>query len=234
MRMPLDNELAVLYGRFVNAAYAMFASDEGNLTPQPQNIPEGWNLVAWITMEDFFGDATEPKFYGLIAQNFANSDSFVLAIRGTEGLIEWWDDAHFASVAFDQVPNAGRVAQGFDTIYDTLKVTTRPTPGEMTAATAAAGFQGTFAEQVAQAVHAQVPARKAGLETMDLTMPTLAVTGHSLGAALCSLYAMENAAKKIISKSDGLHICLAACGQRSLRTGLQCTGSDVVAHRQCA
>jgi hypothetical protein len=196
MLASLDHEVAVLYGQFVNAAYAMFESDEKNLAPPPKGLPGGWNLVAWITMADFLGGDLEPKFYGFIAQSATNSDSFVLAIRGTEGLIEWWDDAHFASVLFMQVPNAGRVAQGFDTIYDTLKVTVR---GAAHAMMATEALPGTFAEQVALAMRAHVPARQPGLEAMDLTMPTVAVAGHSLGAALCTLYVMENAAKKIVS-----------------------------------
>jgi hypothetical protein len=201
MGQPLDKESAVLYGRFVACAYQMFESANGNLTPPPGELPVGWNMVAWIQMADFaFGDA-QPKLYGLIAQNANNLDAFVLAIRGTESAIEWWDNAHVASKPFDQVPNAGRVAQGFDKIYSTLKVVPRPI-GESALAPGTDGAKplaGSFAEQVAQSIRSNVPHRKAGLEAMDVTMPFLIVTGHSLGAALCTLYVVENAVKKIIN-----------------------------------
>jgi len=85
MSTPLDQESTVLYGRFVNAAYVMFESDQKNLTPPPNGLHDGWNLIAWITMSDFFGNDSNPKFYGLVAQKAANADSFVLAIGGTEG-----------------------------------------------------------------------------------------------------------------------------------------------------
>jgi hypothetical protein len=201
MGQLLDKESAVLYGRFVTCAYQMFEGANGNLTPPPGELPVGWNMVAWIQMADFtFGDA-QPKFYGLIAQNTNNLDAFILAIRGTEGAIEWWDDAHIASVPFDQVPNAGRVAQGFDKIYKTLKVVPRSIDEAALAAgpDSAEPLTGSFAEQVAQAIRFNVPHRKAGLEAMDETMPFLTVTGHSLGAALCTLYVVENALKKIIN-----------------------------------
>jgi hypothetical protein len=201
MGQPLDKKAAVFFGEFVEAAYQMYASDKTNLTPAPVGIPDGWNLVAWIQMSDFAFGNVEPKFYGFIAQNVPNPDSFVVAIRGTEGAIEWWDNLHIASVPFDKVPNAGRVAQGFDQIYDTLQVVARTAAPHAAAATEPAlkPLEGTFAEQVAQAVRANVPPRQAGLEAMDVTMPVVAVAGHSLGAALCTLYVVENAVKKIIS-----------------------------------
>jgi|SRR5579862_4439148 len=114
-------------------------------------------------------------------------------------MIEWWYGAHFASVPFEQVRNARRVAEGFDKIYGTLKVTMRSTSAVREAAAVGPALEGTFAEQVAQAIRAHVGPRKPGLEALDLTMPTLAVTGHSLGASLCALYVVENATKKILT-----------------------------------
>ncbi len=201
MTKSLDNQTAVFFGTFVNAAYRMYEADPSNLTPPPAGITEGWSLVAWIQMSDFaLGDSTQ-KFYGFIAQNNVQTRSFVVAIRGTEGTTEWWDDAHIASVPFTQVPNAGRVAQGFDRIYGTLGVRMRkPASAEGVGVEAQPlPLKGTFAEQVAQAVTAGSGAQKLDLNALDFTMPVVAVTGHSLGAALCTLYVMENAAKKVIN-----------------------------------
>src|SRR5579863_8748611 len=100
MSQPFDNKAAADYGRFVQAAYQTFAADSSNLTPAPQGIPAGWTMVAWIQMSDFGFGKVEPMFYGFIAQNQSNANAFVVAIRGTEGSIEWWDDAHVLSMPF--------------------------------------------------------------------------------------------------------------------------------------
>ena len=56
MGRPLDKQEAVLYGKFVNAAYAMFKRDPTQLRPEPAtgDIPEPYELVAWIHMSDYF------------------------------------------------------------------------------------------------------------------------------------------------------------------------------------
>ena len=200
--MPLDVQAAVLYGHFINAAYAMYAADEESLTPSPAGLPMGWDLVAWLQMSDFVMARTSPKFYGFIARDSRNASSFVLAIRGTEGVVEWADDADIAAVPFEQAPNAGHVARGFDQIYGTMKIVLRIAPQETALAASVSSpvpLPGTFADQVAQAIRANAPQRQPGMEPMDLAMPVLAVTGHSLGAALATLYVMENAAKKAIN-----------------------------------
>ncbi len=173
----------------------MFDESSSNLTPAPSGIPEGWELAAWIQMSDFaFGDI-EPKFYGLIAQSQIDPAQFVIAIRGTEGAIEWWDDADIASTTFSQVPTAGHVSAGFDRIYNTLKVVDRG--GAETELAQPAVLTGSFGDQVAALVQRAGRRRSAG-KAFDLTMPRVVVTGHSLGAALCTLYVLENDAKKLI------------------------------------
>jgi|SRR5215469_8034745 len=78
---------AVLYGQFVQAAYSMYGAAPNNLTPPPSpDFPAGYNLVAWVQMQDFIIGSTGPTFYGF------NPNQFALAIRGTSNGIEWWDD----------------------------------------------------------------------------------------------------------------------------------------------
>lgn len=115
---------AVDIGRFVAEAYAMYDADPTNLQPKKTPcFPSGYDLVAWITMADFFGDVSDRVFYGIIAASQAAPSAVVVAIRGTQGAIEWWDDLHFGLVPFSQNPAAGEVAEGFDSIYETLRVT---------------------------------------------------------------------------------------------------------------
>jgi len=84
---PFDPKAAVLYGQFVQAAYSMYGAAPNNLTPPPSpDFPAGYNLVAWVQMQDFIIGSTGPTFYGF------NPNQFALAIRGTSNGIEWWDD----------------------------------------------------------------------------------------------------------------------------------------------
>jgi hypothetical protein len=202
MGQPLDPQRAYLYGQFVLAAYTMFENDNPNpLRPAPDGIPDGYELGAWIHMSDFFLDIEEPKFYGIVAHKVDDPDVRVIAIRGTEGAIEWVDDAAAILVPFHQVPSAGRVAFGFDKIYKTLKVvkyTPPPAPGALVAAAEPAPFTGSFADQLEQlAISREVERGIVAPLVAGAARPLrpTVVTGHSLGAALQTLFVMENASK---------------------------------------
>jgi hypothetical protein len=86
----------------------MFLSPQGDpLRSDPQGIPGGWELGAWIHMSDFILNMVEPKFHGIVLHKKANPDSRIIAIRGTEHAIEWFDHAFGIPVPFRQVPRAG-------------------------------------------------------------------------------------------------------------------------------
>ncbi len=199
MSTPLDPKKAAFYGLFVAAAYDMYCVDNDDLRPAPKNIPDGWELSAWIVMSDFLFQIEDPKFYGIVVHEIANPDNRVIAIRGTEGIIEWLDDAaSIVMVPFRQVPSAGRVAFGFDNIYSTMKVLPVPHPRPDRAAVPEPELTGSFADQLEQlalrretergVVHQHAPERS------RRDRPTV-VTGHSLGSALATLFVLENSVK---------------------------------------
>jgi Lipase (class 3) len=201
MGQPLDKKKALFYGRFVQAAYTMFNNPQGPdpLRPEPAGIPSGYELGAWIHMSDFVLDVVQPKFYGIVVHEVSNPDSRIIAIRGTEGAIEWLDDAAAILVPFRETPSAGRVAYGFDKIYSTMKVVKRPLPAPASAmATSPAPFSGSFADQLEQLAQGREAERgiKSPYEKGRIRPPRpTVVTGHSLGAALTTLFVMENDAK---------------------------------------
>jgi hypothetical protein len=208
MGQPLDPKRAFFYGQFVQAAYTMFRRPVGDpLRPEPAGIPDGWELGSWIHMSDFILNFKDPEFYGIVVHSIEDPDSRIIAIRGTEGPIEWIDDAAAIPVPFRQVPSAGRVASGFDRIYSSLKVVERALPGERKMAATAAPepaaapetFSGSFAEQLDQVAISReltrgVTSRRA-MEAHERPRRSTVVTGHSLGAALATLFVMENAEK---------------------------------------
>ena len=206
MGRPLDKQEAVLYGKFVNAAYAMFKRDPTQLRPEPAtgDIPEPYELVAWIHMSDYFVWWREkPKFYGFIARHKEQKRNFVLALRGTEGWVEWLDDAMARLVRFRQVPNAGRVENGFEEIYSTLKVVNRyGAAGREAVAKAAPAptpapkqIEKTFGEQLEDLADSlEEPAVQEQIRTAKGRAPrrSFVVTGHSLGSALATLFVIRN------------------------------------------
>jgi hypothetical protein len=82
-------------------------------------MPAGYTLVRTIQMTDFLGPDQSRVFYGYVAVG-GDPATTVVALRGTESTMEWWDDFHWDLVPFTQIPNGGNVAQGFDDIYTSI------------------------------------------------------------------------------------------------------------------
>jgi kumamolisin len=190
---PFDPKAAVLYGQFVQAAYSMYGAAPNTLTPPPSiDFPAGYELVGWVQMQDFIIGSTGPTFYGFIAQSTANPNQFVLAIRGTSNAVEWWDDANAALLVPFRVPGCGSVGAGFARIYGTLEVVERPTGAAPAIAPQSLRSVGGFAQQVANLVARRTPTTAARAPELAASA-SIEVTGHSLGAALATLYTLENA-----------------------------------------
>ena len=171
---------AVTWGSFVQAAYDQYASNPGQANPAAiMNMPAGYTLVRTIQMTDFLGPVRSRVFYGFVAAG-GDPQTAVVALRGTVGAAEWWDDLHWDLVPFTQVPDGGKVARGFLDIYSTYGTMT---PGQQQGARASA----TFAADVAQAAASGL---QAGL---DPALPAV-VCGHSLGGALATLLVADLAA----------------------------------------
>jgi hypothetical protein len=174
----LDHARAATYGELVMAAYKMYENDPTNLTPKPCCIPAGYKFLAWVQMQDFFFGETNWKFYGILAVNTSETNGYVLAIRGTEGWEEWFDD-FVAMMSLIPLKDFDKVGEGFLKIYQTLRVVCpREDLGKESLER-----EGSFAQQVAAAI------RRCTAEPSNVVL-----AGHSLGGALATLYVADHIA----------------------------------------
>jgi triacylglycerol lipase len=180
----MDPATAVIYGPFIQAAEAQYSSNPGQLSPATiTNMPAGYTLARTIQMTDFFGPTQSRVFYGYVAVG-GNPTTAVVALRGTETTMEWWDDFHWDLVPFTQISDGGKVAQGFYDIYNSIG-TMAPGQGGTSAPSAVA----------ADVARAATSGPAAGIDPAALP---LVVTGHSLGGALATLLVADlNATTKL-------------------------------------
>ena len=202
--LPYDPLKAAFYGQFVNAAYTMYDDQPTNPTPPPpkppKTLPGNYRFVAWVQMRDFIFESGDWTFYGLIAQNPSGANDYVLAIRGTSDLTEWWDDlTSMVPWAWDAF--GGDVGYGFFRIYQTMRII-YPLKGQALTEAAPAGqgesleAAGSFADQVAEAVRRHAAESQSATAQAVAAPMSVTVAAHSLGSALATLYVADNSLTK--------------------------------------
>jgi hypothetical protein len=176
----MDLKTVIQFARLVNAAYAV---DPGNLTNAAGTTLSvggtNYTVVTTIYCNDLGTDINPLRgnnivSIGLVLQDAGTGD-VVLAVRGTEGIMEWMQDARFCLVSCPFAAGAGNTEDGFTAMYNSFRI-------------------GSDAKASAPLCSA--------LATLKFPKPVTATTsltvcGHSLGGALATLVALDVAANTI-------------------------------------
>lgn len=173
MQPTLDVTKAIEYGQLVNATYSTQPGDLTNAAGQTLTAGGvAYTVVTTIYANDLATDMNPGRIddevsIGLMCQ-VKQAGDVVIAIRGTEGILEWIHDAEFALVPCPFLAGAGHTEDGFTDMYESLR------------AGAATGS----------------PTVVNALGTLAFPRPVTSVTicGHSLGGALATLLALDVAA----------------------------------------
>ena len=161
--MAMDIQKALKLGQFVSAAYNPVSTN-----PAKYALPFNYQVVQVLYCNDLATDINAVKAvvpFGFIAQSPPPAATdFVVAVRGTESIWEWMQDARFLMVECPFATGAGKTEDGFSDVYMTMNIN----PGG-----------GPRAVDALRALLAPVP------------NATLNITGHSLGSALATLLALD-------------------------------------------
>jgi hypothetical protein len=127
----LDVVKAIEFGQLVNATYATSPSDLTNAAGQALSAGGiAYMVVTTIYANDLATDmkpsrADDEVSIGLICQADQTGD-LVIAIRGTEGILEWIHDAEFILVPCPFLAGAGHTDDGFTAMYESLRTGAEP------------------------------------------------------------------------------------------------------------
>ncbi len=129
--------------------------------PTAFSVSDGYTVLEKLYADDITDGLPDYVSFGFIARK---GGDVVVAIRGTEGVFEWVKDIEFF---LDPCPffNAGKTERGFTSMYSTLRVGADRT-----------------------ATHVIDVLKKL---TSDGSVNSLRITGHSLGAGLATLLALD-------------------------------------------
>lgn len=164
----------------------MYLADRTNLTPElPVDDPDvaSHTVRAHISLK---GLDDVRRFSGILAQSNTHPDDFVLALRGTRSRADYVANGMVAVTKFSDLPRgSSRVHRGWYGLFKSAKATD---PSEGFTSAAEPDFVACVNSLIATYQSRARDGRPASLRAVRLT-----VTGHSLGAAILTLFVVKNA-----------------------------------------
>lgn len=172
--IPIALQEALLAGLLVKEAEALPLA--GNFDGKQLSIrQEAFTVIATIYAKELSTDLQQREnfvTFGFVARS---PSCIVIAFRGTETIWEWIQDADFLTIPYPFVPHGGDTDDGFTEVYKSLCLDPR-SPAQ------------TFVNSLPQRLGStpQTP---------------VIVCGHSLGAAIASLFALDAVGNNILPSS---------------------------------
>lgn len=173
---------AIQYGLLVKLAEAVPPNQTVYNPGDAINVKYDAVDINYTVVTTFYGNdlatdanparASQIVSFGFVAQDPAGN--VVVSIRGTEGILEWVQDARFLAVTCPFLAGAGCTEDGFTAVYESLRVTR----------------------------DAASPRLVSALPTMAFPKPfaSLTICGHSLGGALVTLLSLDVAANTLFKQ----------------------------------
>ena len=171
----IDLLTAIKLGQLLNTTYDTSPSDVTNQAGQKVSADgTDYTVVTTIYANDLATDINPSRgddevSIGLICQD--QTGDVAIAIRGTEGTLEWIHDAEFLSVPCPFLTGAGHTEDGFTAMYESLRTGVAPNSPTVVSALAKLPF--------------------------PRPVSSVAICGHSLGGALATLLALDVAANTV-------------------------------------
>lgn len=171
-----DVSRAIQFAQLVNATYATPPGDLTNAAGRPLRAGGvDYTVVTTIYANDLATDMNPARVddevsIGLICQENKTGDVAV-AIRGTEGILEWIHDAEFGLVPCPFLAGAGHTEDGFTAVYSSLRTGAAP----------------------------DSPTVVNALAKLPQPVNSVTICGHSLGGALATLLALDVAAHTVFT-----------------------------------
>jgi predicted lipase len=169
----MDVTTAIKVAQLLNTTYDTAPSDLTNAAGHTVSVGgANYTVVTTIYANDLSTDMNPSRgddevSIGLICQA-AQAGDVVIAIRGTEGILEWIHDAEFLQVPCPFLVGAGHTEDGFTAMYESLRTGAAPGSPSVVSALAKLSF--------------------------PRPVSSMTICGHSLGGSLATLLALDVAA----------------------------------------
>ena len=148
---PPDPKIAIQYGILVKDAEAVPPAqtvynpgDTINVTYDAINV--NYEVVTTFYGNDLATDINPGRALDIVSFGFVAQDpdgNVVVAIRGTEGILEWVQDAKFLAIKCPFLAGAGLTEDGFTAVYQSLRVARDPASKRLVDASAGPAFSQT-------------------------------------------------------------------------------------------
>jgi lipase (class 3) len=177
-----DPSTAIQYGILVQKAEAVPPAQTVYSPGDAINVAYDAINVSYEVVTTFFGNdlatdinplrALDIVSFGLVVQD--PGGNVVVAIRGTDGIKEWVQDAKFLAVRCPFLAGGGLTEDGFTAVYQSLRVTPDANSNRLVNALPGLPF--------------------------PKPVTSLTICGHSLGGALATLLALDVAANTALGR----------------------------------